>query len=485
MVRIRRDIASFGEAWPETLIWYAKAVRQLRSLDPNNRNSWAYLGAIHGIDRQGWIDDGVITAQSPMPPQSEQDRMWNQCQHGTWYFLPWHRGYCWSFEQIIGATVEALGGPSDWGLPYWNYLDATNPDARDIPAAFMSATMPDGSDNPLHDAKRNGLTRLGPSSWYPRDIDLSCMNQKYYTSAVGSLGFGGGVTAFNHFSGPTGACEGNPHNPVHVMIGGLSPMGWMADPNYAALDPIFWTHHCNIDRLWAAWLTVPGNVQETGANWADGPSPRQFEMPTSAGQTTVFVPGQTLPGMTYAPTYDDLTRGTGIGAGPLIAKTVLMEGIAMGAEKGTEGPPPSTLVGSSTESLSTHANAATTAVAMAQGPEMLAKSFEPSRLFLNLEHVRGETASSVLNVYIGLPDGHRELADTLALFGLQKASQEDGDHAGNGLTYTIDITGPANKLIASHGATLDMLEVTIEQPEEAKAAPVPVERISIYRQPAR
>jgi tyrosinase len=34
------------------------------------------------------------------------------------------------------------------------------------------------------------------------------------------------------------------------MIGGD---GWMSDPDKAALDPIFWLHHANIDRLWAAW----------------------------------------------------------------------------------------------------------------------------------------------------------------------------------------------------------------------------------------
>lgn len=37
------------------------------------------------------------------------------------------------------------------------------------------------------------------------------------------------------------------HNEVHRFIGGH--MGAAASPN----DPIFWLHHCNIDRLWAMW----------------------------------------------------------------------------------------------------------------------------------------------------------------------------------------------------------------------------------------
>jgi tyrosinase len=32
----------------------------------------------------------------------------------------------------------------------------------------------------------------------------------------------------------------------------------MSDPNLAARDPIFWLHHCNIDRLWNRWLALGG-----------------------------------------------------------------------------------------------------------------------------------------------------------------------------------------------------------------------------------
>ena len=49
-------------------------------------------------------------------------QFWNQCQHGSWYFLPWHRGYLLAFEANIRAAVVQLGGPDDWALPYWNYF---------------------------------------------------------------------------------------------------------------------------------------------------------------------------------------------------------------------------------------------------------------------------------------------------------------------------------------------------------------------------
>jgi len=32
----------------------------------------------------------------------------------------------------------------------------------------------------------------------------------------------------------------------------------MSDLQYAALDPLFYAHHGNIDRLWEVWKSLPG-----------------------------------------------------------------------------------------------------------------------------------------------------------------------------------------------------------------------------------
>lgn len=37
------------------------------------------------------------------------------------------------------------------------------------------------------------------------------------------------------------------HNDVHVAVGG--DMQTAASPK----DPLFWLHHCNVDRLWSKW----------------------------------------------------------------------------------------------------------------------------------------------------------------------------------------------------------------------------------------
>jgi tyrosinase len=40
------------------------------------------------------------------------------------------------------------------------------------------------------------------------------------------------------------------HGNVHIWVGDRQGMGTVP---WAANDPIFWLHHCNVDRLWASW----------------------------------------------------------------------------------------------------------------------------------------------------------------------------------------------------------------------------------------
>ena len=49
--------------------------------------------------------------------------------------------------------------------------------------------------------------------------------------------------------------ESNLHNLVHRWVGGN--MSTRSSPN----DPVFWLHHCNIDRLWAVWQQLHPNAK--------------------------------------------------------------------------------------------------------------------------------------------------------------------------------------------------------------------------------
>src|SRR6516164_1482375 len=83
----------------------------------------------------------------------------------------------------------------------------------------------------------------------------------------------------------------------NVFTNGLA-QGLMSNPTMAALDPIFWLHHANIDRLWEVWLKRPsGHVNPTqDSAWMDGPNgARPFVMPEPDNETrTTFHPSEML-----------------------------------------------------------------------------------------------------------------------------------------------------------------------------------------------
>lgn len=143
----------------------------------------------------------------------------NFCPHNIGYFLAWHRGYLYYFEQ----TLRTVSGDNSLTLPYWDYY--TYPT---IPSEFTDPA----SNNPLY-VPRNGTNVYNA-------LDLSP-----FASTV--LNFQRGTT--NAFEPKI---ESAPHNPVHNLIGGV--MATMQSP----LDPIFFLHHGNIDRLMHAWALPDG-----------------------------------------------------------------------------------------------------------------------------------------------------------------------------------------------------------------------------------
>jgi hypothetical protein len=112
--------------------------------------SWRYLAAIHAVDleelpRRSWAKGAT----------------WNECQHNSWFFLPWHRMYLHYFEQIVRQTIADLGGPDDWALPYWDYSDPDRENVRRLPPAFREPQMPSGDPNPLFVSERRPAMNEG------------------------------------------------------------------------------------------------------------------------------------------------------------------------------------------------------------------------------------------------------------------------------------------------------------------------------------
>ncbi|MEA2370352.1 MAG: tyrosinase [Solirubrobacteraceae bacterium] len=164
------------------------------------------------------------------------------CTHGSPLFLPWHRAYLYSFELSLR---DASPGITGFALPWWDWTSPGS-HARGIPEAYAAATDDSGDPNPLFSAAvdpraikqdlaqgdRVGprtVRRPGPPSELPSTADV-----RQALAASDFLDFSGLVEDI--------------HNNVHSWVG-----GHMGEIPVAAFDPLFWAHHCMIDRLWRIW----------------------------------------------------------------------------------------------------------------------------------------------------------------------------------------------------------------------------------------
>jgi tyrosinase len=294
-IRIRRNLVGMAATDP-VVVFYQRAIRRMKTLPLNDPLSWRYQAARHDYPRGTTVEersrgqgDPFASSSDVLPSTSEQDTFWRQCQHASWFFLPWHRMYLHFFEKIVLSNVIALGGPTDWALPYWNY--STSDEARRLPAPFRNELLADGSRNDLFIKERHSDANAGGNAFASSaatDI-AAAMGETEFAPAVTSdpvTGFGG-PRILNHSGGrrPKGQLERVPHDAMHGAVGSPNRaagqperfpngrfFGFMTSFTGAPLDPIFWVHHCNIDRLWTAWIRQGGGrANPTEPTWLTTP----------------------------------------------------------------------------------------------------------------------------------------------------------------------------------------------------------------------
>ncbi|HEY7405702.1 MAG TPA: tyrosinase family protein [Candidatus Angelobacter sp.] len=485
MPRTRQDIWKIKD---DTLKWYARAVGVMQKRLVTDPTSWRYQGAIHGYDP---AQDPFAKRGEKLPPTAEQDKYWSRCQHGSWFFLSWHRGYLHYFEQMILKAIKDLKGPADWALPYWNYSDPTNPKARCLPPAFWDPKFPDGGPNPLLVQERATGADKGKPLGSSRSADITeCLGKIGFINSSGGAGtnFGGGRTGFAHRGGVPGALELVPHGSMHDAVGGDD--GWMGSFETAALDPIFWCHHANIDRLWEVWLrSDPRHTNPTLAAWL---SSIEFDFHDAKGKPVTLKSEQVLdtasPMLDYV--YQDVSDPLGPHRLAMAASNVPME-----IERIPE------MVGATDSkgiSLGAKPNSVEFAVKPPAGPalqaRLLAGAASKPEIHLNLENVtaEGRPIHSYV-VYVNLPEGANAenypqlAAGLLPKFGIVEASRESKDHPGDGMNYSFDITQIVSTLEQSKSWDPKKLRVTFvpHEPDTKRAVapktnPVKVGRISLY-----
>lgn len=260
---------------------YERGIAAMLALPPEDPRNWYRYALIHFID----------------------------CPHGNWWFLPWHRGYIGWLERII----RDLTGTPTFALPYWDWtadgeqripsrffegmLNPANFKIQDF-ARFKAGFVPPTKEFfnnlnlqqkqqlvarsfPNFDAIWTAIEHDDPAdSTSPSDFSdirstrqltaqLPCFDDKSRKAvtlatildALAPRQFVdfASAKAPNHqiVDNPNkGVLESQPHDNVHNVVGGSNPRngayGFMS-AFLSPIDPLFYMHHSNIDRLWDVW----------------------------------------------------------------------------------------------------------------------------------------------------------------------------------------------------------------------------------------
>lgn len=198
--RVRRGVSQLSEH-SDDVVAFREGVEEMKRLRSSNRLSWAWQNDIHRL----------------------------RAEHGNGLFLPWHRLELAHLERIIGALTDHKA----FALPYWDWQGD-----RFLPNWL---TRP---GSPLYERRRAAgvdVLDFNKARWSEGSRFANVVSDRFH-QFVGGPRSAGNVELYGH-------------NHVHMLIGGKQPgpLGLMSRPETAAADPVFWLHHCNIDRVWATW----------------------------------------------------------------------------------------------------------------------------------------------------------------------------------------------------------------------------------------
>lgn len=215
------------------------------SLTPSERA--AFVAAVKTLKANGDYDVFVAQHRSAFLAGP------NDPAHGGPAFLPWHREYLRRFELALQQIDPSVS------LPYWDWTVDRTSTASIWNFDFMGGNGTGGSRQ----------VASGPFAFSTGEWTLAVLDpgdtRPFLTRAFGAMGSLPTLEGVNdakdvvpYDSAPWNSAsnmntsfrnrlEGVIHNPGHMWVGGS--MMAMSSPN----DPVFWLHHCNIDRLWAEW----------------------------------------------------------------------------------------------------------------------------------------------------------------------------------------------------------------------------------------
>ncbi|KAK0629237.1 common central domain of tyrosinase-domain-containing protein [Bombardia bombarda] len=148
---------------------------------------------------------------------------------------------------------------------------------------------------------------LQEHNWYGKNVDQVPLSEMVYRLYLPDY-----IDSFTQFSTTKFKKTPSPasylnleyvHNNIHNWCGGFDDYaGHMSEPPVSAFDPIFWIHHCNVDRQFALWQAINVNNKK---NWFEDPD----EQLKDDGNWSIPADAVDTPTTALAPFHKD-TQGT-------------------------------------------------------------------------------------------------------------------------------------------------------------------------------
>lgn len=256
-MNIRKEIRTLS---PSEKLTFTNALLKLREGEAGASQYDKYVHWHHAV------------MQPTVHPYEPQDPDYRNGAHLGPAFLPWHR------EMLLQLESELQAIDSNITLPYWDWtLDAAEPEKSPVWSADLMGGNGDANDGfnvqigpfayryggwPVPGYPQDGLPGPGLKRQFstlvnslPTADDLKmAMNEGLYdepnyNASPFNRGFRNRLEGWITQKGdPQVTTPGSQlHNRVHLWIGGN--MLAMTSPE----DPVFFLHHCFIDKIWADW----------------------------------------------------------------------------------------------------------------------------------------------------------------------------------------------------------------------------------------
>jgi tyrosinase len=262
------------------------------------------ISGIHGLPYSPWEGAG---GNQPV----EGSDSGGYCTHGSVLFPTWHRPYVALYEQALQQAAlgiaQQYADQDHWTavarnlrVPFWDWASSSVPPDEVIALENVNIITPDGNQNAVPNPfLRYSFNPIDPSFTSPWDqyqttvrhpedqdpvqglkSDLASVGEQLTTKTYNLLSRVHTWPAFSNHTPDDGGSSSNSleaiHDEIHVTVGGN---GHMSDPAVAAFDPIFYLHHCNVDRLLSLWSAVnPGRWVTRGPSDAG-----TFTIPANVG----------------------------------------------------------------------------------------------------------------------------------------------------------------------------------------------------------